>query len=188
MHLLSLLLWSFTDSAALLGLLTVVPCFIGFPRSHSIWEPFGFAWHLIYSQTGKQHFISNTECWINPFQLELIEMFFLTEFAPVVGPWSQSTTKCQEGWWAAEQHGRHLHPRENQGWKVCWWQWSPAQPVAGLTAKTPEHHPRLCRNGEEGSRKMSAVSLNQFQCWHLSLSTSWVLNQGVHSKIKTFWP
>lgn len=33
---------------------TFVSRFTGFPRSHSTWEPFWFAWHLIYSQSGYQ--------------------------------------------------------------------------------------------------------------------------------------
>lgn len=42
----------------LLCLLTLVSRFTGFPRSHSIWEPFWFAWHLIYSWSGYQDVIS----------------------------------------------------------------------------------------------------------------------------------
>lgn len=33
-------------------LLTLVSLFIGFPKSHSTWEPLVFAWHLICKQSG----------------------------------------------------------------------------------------------------------------------------------------
>lgn len=55
-YLLYLLFWqsSTVTEFTVFCFFTLVFRFIGFPMSHSIWEPFWFAWHLIYSQWGYQ--------------------------------------------------------------------------------------------------------------------------------------
>lgn len=133
------------DSPPLPCFLTLVSRFTGFPRSHSTWEPFWFAWHLIYNQSEYQ---TNTISKKTEIQ-NLAKKDFSCRI-PVAGPWSRHTTECSEGRWAAERHGRHPRPHQGAaGQRACWWRWSPTPPTAGLTGRTPARHPHLCMGGKK---------------------------------------
>lgn len=71
--------------------LTLVSLFIGFPKSHSTWEPLVFAWHLICKQPGVLGQKTSTQ---SETQTSLrFLLFILKSPKPVVGFWSPHRTE-----------------------------------------------------------------------------------------------
>lgn len=128
--------------------LTLVSLFIGFPKSHSTWEPLVFAWHLICKRSGgfgdkrhqhsQRHKAAWGSCYIHPERSK-----------PAVGFLSLRRTGWVVEWSQAERRERRLHPqRASGGQRACWPRWPPAPPVAGPTETTPARHLHLWRGKE----------------------------------------
>lgn len=141
------------DEPRVRAFLTLVSLFIGFPKSHSTWEPLVFAWHLICNQS-RDFFL-----FVCFFQTNLIAQSCfkvsaipLKKSKPVVGFSSLRRRERAGARSQAEQHEHRLHPQKGSGGQRAYWpRWPPAPPVAGPTETTPAHHLHLWRGKDLGT-------------------------------------